>query len=329
MRIYKWMVLASLLILAGCGSGGGDFEDEDLWQKTFHPGTALTITLDSGSQLALPATALTEETKVLFSDVQSADDAIPDYFPTATKESNDMLGGVVINTPVDAEFNASIPVTIAMKDWTTAPVVLTDTAYVVYRFDFEENRWNRWGDLLATTNSTGTFATLTLPSAGFIGFLGTIAIFEGMTYNALGAAAPTYIEGTVRNLSNTPLGTDVAVYQLIGDVKYPVNLSVDNTGAYVPTFADPRDSTQAITAACLINSDSTDGTFSIVLPWRLIGSLVRLEFGRQTAGHSVQDEFVIDYPLPFENADWGEEVSAVAIAYGRNTVSPEPVLAGS
>ena len=330
MRKATWMLLGLFLLLAGCGTGGGDFEDPDIWQKTFTPGTALTITLDSGARIDLPANAFTAEVKVLFSDRQDADDAFPEYFPTTTKEFNDLLGGVVLNTPVDTTYSASLPVTMAMKAYTTSPpTVLADTDYAVFRFDFEENRWNRWGDLAARTNSNGTFATLTLPTSGFMGFLGSIAIFEGLTVDALGPAVPTYIEGTVRNISNTPLGTDVAVYQLIGDVRYPVDLSTLNADTSTMSFPDPNDPSQQISIACLVNSDATDGKFHIVLPWRLIGTLVRLEFGRNTTGHLVQDEFVIDFPLPFDENDRGDQVSAVAIAYGQNTITPQPVLAGN
>jgi hypothetical protein len=331
MRNIKWLVLIVLVVMAaGCGSGGGNFEGDDIWQKSFTPGNVLTITLKSGASITLPATTFAKELKIVFSDRLDADDSNPDYYPTSTHAANDMLGGVVLNTPVDTIYNASIPVTIDMHDYgTEAPVVLGDTEYAVFRFDFEENRWNRWGSLTATTNTTGTAATLTLPTTGFMGFLGSIAIFEGMTAVAAGEVAPSYIEGYVKNISNNPLGTDVAIYQLVGDVKYPVDLSSVNIAARIPTLADPLDSSKQITVACVVDSDATTGYFRIEMPWRLIGSLIRLEFGREHAGHQVQDQWVIDYPLPFDEADRGDKISALAVAYGRNTVTPQAVLAGN
>jgi hypothetical protein len=327
MRNLMWLVMGVLLILAGCGSGNSDFEESDIWQKTFTPGSALSFTLDSGASASLPADTFTEEMKLLFSDRINSDDSNPDHYPTTTHEANDQLGGIVFNTPVDALFLNSIPITIAMRDYgTLKPVVLADTQYALFRFDFEENRWNRWGSLAATTNATGTLATVTLPTSGFMGYLGTIAIFEGQTVAALGAAEPTYIEGYVKNMSNNPLGTDVAVYQLVGEVMHPVDLSADNATARVPALPDPNDESLPITAACVVDSDPTTGYFRIELPWRMVGTLTRLEFGHEHAGHQLQNEWVIDFPLPTEESERGDKVRSMAMAYGRNTISPRPVM---
>jgi hypothetical protein len=330
MRIYTLLVLLAILLLAACGTGGGDFEEERIWQQTFTPGETLVFTLDSGSTLTVPGTTFNEEHRILFSDLLEADDAIFEFYPTTPPAANDLLAGVVINTPVDAIYNAALPLTMSAREYlTNAPTILPNTDYAVYRFDFEENRWNRWGGLTATTNATGSLATLTLPTNDFMGFLGTLGIFEGHTVPALGNAVTTYVEGNTLAIGGNAIGTDVAVYQLVGEEMHPVDLSDENPGARIPALADPRDDAVMINVANVVDSDPATGYFQINLPWELIGTIVRFEFGRENAGQQVQDEWVIDYPLPFDVDDRGEGTSGMTMAYGRNTISPLPILGGS
>lgn len=175
-------VLALALLLCACGDINDDFTGTNIMQRTVQPGTAATLTLAAGDTLTIPADAFDRETVVLFADVFTGTDANPATFPTATKAAADLIGAVVINTPVDRSFGSDLPLTfdiIKPGESRIPSAVSAGQRYIVYRFDFDLLAWTPWGSTVATVAADGETATTTLPTAGFSGFIGSLALFEG------------------------------------------------------------------------------------------------------------------------------------------------------
>jgi hypothetical protein len=176
------LAICCALLLAACGDINDDFTGANIMQRTVQPGTAATLTLAAGDSLTIPADTFDRETVVVFADVFTGTDASPASFPTATKESDDLIAAVVINTPVDRTFSANLPLTfdiIKPGEDRIPSAVTAGEQYIVYRFDFDLLSWTQWGTTVATISGDGETATATLPTEGFTGFIGSLALFEG------------------------------------------------------------------------------------------------------------------------------------------------------
>ena len=206
--------------------------------------------------------------------------------------------------------------------------------YAVYRFDYQEDedllapRWNRWGDTIATIDATGNFATAALPTTELIGFVGSLAIFDSHTVDALPAVEPTVIAGRVLAAGGGGLATDVGLYAMVGAERHPV----DVLNGRAPALPDPFNEGLDITKTNTVDS-AADGSFTIEIPDCLIGQYIALEFGHETAGHQLQDTYnVLD---PSEDLDDPDPVLVLAetenmvIWYGENKVVSEPVEAAT
>jgi hypothetical protein len=303
-------VLMGLLVLwlagalGGCGSGQDEFTTPDDAQRVVSAGEALTITLDGGYVLSLPGTLFEHDTILLFSKHLAAE-LTPGYFPTATKEAGDMLCGVVINTPADVWMHGDMQLTFGLPDAGLA----AGTVLIVYRFDRENLYWSPWGHTAAVVAAGGATATCTLPTTGFLGFVGSTALFKGMTADTLPVGAQTVIQGTVVDVQSQPVATDVAVNVLVGALKYP---------AAVLNGRTPTGGTVANTV-----DSGADGTFTISVPDNLVGQYVNLEFGSEDPNHGTQGLFDILAPAVERTA-----VTYLIVRFGENNVRSQPVGAG-
>src|SRR5689334_21969806 len=100
------------LACAACGNGkGGDFTNPTIAQRDLQTGAGATITLAAGDSLTIPAGTFDRETIVEFADVLNGADGSTKYYPTATQAAGDLLGAVVVNTPVDRQFATDLPLT--------------------------------------------------------------------------------------------------------------------------------------------------------------------------------------------------------------------------
>jgi len=307
MRITVWMLAAGLLALAACGSGTNDFIGDHSAQQTIDAGVARDIDLTSGAAVHFPAATFAEQTIVIVADVFAATDAVPANYPTAILAGEDLFAGLVINTPADAVMGANIDVTFKLLDTSTA---VAGEQYAVYRFDFDNLRWNRWGSIIATIQAGGTTATATLPTNGMRGFIGSMAIFKGLTTATLPAVVPTTIEGTVIDANGAALATDVGIYFLVGTKREAVAVTNGN----IPAGG---------TIANTVNSDAA-GHFTMQIPENLIGQLVALEFGREDAALAVQTRFdVLDPATPNVSID------SMIVRYGVNNAISQRVRPGN
>ena len=175
---------AVLLFASACGNLNDDFTGTNIMQRTVRAATADTLTLAAGDSLTVPANTFDRDTVVVFADVFTGTDASPANFPTTTKAAADLLGAVVINTPVDRTFLTNLPLTfdiIFPGESRVASEVSAGERYIVYRFDFDTQAWAQWGTTVATVSADGHSATTTLPTADFTGFIGSLALFAGKT----------------------------------------------------------------------------------------------------------------------------------------------------
>jgi len=323
------VVLLVVLVMAsaGCGSRNTDFIADNSAQQSVSVGEAVTLTLLSGASLQILAGTYTEEIIVMLSDLLVTFDSDATYFPTATKDPEDILAGLVVNTPVDALATENLQVTLAFRDGINAT---PGAQYAVYRFDHQGDetqitpRWNRWGSTVATVNSAGTLATATLPTADFRGYVGSLGLFVGHTVDLLPAVAPTTVTGVVRADGGGNLATDVGLYIVVGAKKYAANV----TNGRVPALPDPNNDSLSIIHANTVDS-LADGSFTITIPENLIGQFISLEFGAENAAHQMQDYF--DWLEPADDVDAPGltpalvETPHMVIWYGDNKVRSYPV----
>lgn len=306
--------LGALLLAAGCGSGNEDFDTANLLQRTVRAGQAAEMVLTGGGSLNLPADTFAADTIVIFSNYFGGGDLAFINYPTPTHASEDLLGSLVINTPVDAVYGSNITVQFPLKAAAAAAVSAASAGqkYSVYRFDFDHGIWNQWGATFATVDAGADTATAVLPTTGFTGFIGSIAIFNGLL--APDNPLQTTITGTVKDGTGSGLATDVGLFLNIGGVLHPVALANGRIPAV--TYGDG----QAATLANTVDS-AASGSFTMILPDNLIGQNVTLEFGREDEGHQTQSRFDILAPAsPLAAAQF------ITVRYGENNVASQPVL---
>ena len=301
-------LLVGACLLAGCGTGSTDFTGVNTSQVTILENQEATVSVSSGAQAHFPAGTLAKQTVVVFSDILVSSDASEPNYPTATKVAEDLVAAVVINIPADALMSANVDVTFATRAGITA---VAGEHYCVYRYDFDNKRWNRWGATLATMDGTGTLATALLPTDGMYGFIGSLAIFAGLTETSQGAAVPTVINGMVTDGSSAPVATDVSLYYLIGSQKTPVAV----TGGHALAGG---------TVANAVNS-AADGSFTMTIPENLIGQLIAIEFGKDDTAWATQTRFNVLAPAETPLAD----VLSMVIRYGANNVTSLPLVPGA
>jgi hypothetical protein len=303
-----WLVAMALVALgfSGCGTGTHDFTSATDIQRKVAPAEATTLDLELGYSLTVPAGTFTSETIVLFSK-RLYNELTFANFPTPTKAVGDLIGGVVINTPADILLHQNMTLTFGLSAGSGA---VAGDQLVVYRFDRYTGYWNVWGSTVATVGSSGATATAILPTADFIGFVGSLALFKGMTVATLPVGVTTTIQGTVFNSQNLPIATDVALSVVVGSKKFPAAV----TGGRVPLGG---------TVANTIDS-AADGTFTIHIPDNLIGQPVNLEFGREDTNYRAQDLFDLLSPAVPSNG-----TNFMVIRYGANHVKSRPVASGA
>ncbi|GEM_PF-7117956 len=319
--------LGVLLLLIGCAVSEDDFTTETMAQQTVLAGTELTIELTdpAQSQLHFPAGTFAEDVVVLFSDQLLGVDSDWRYFPTvdpaavaaadedgleilAAQHDDDQIAGVVINTPAHIGFLENIEVRFEFDDGVTAA---ENTQFAVYRFDFQDDpdsttaHWSRWGSNVAVVDDTSRRADAVLSTDDFRGYIGSLALFIGLTADVLeNPAGYTTITGRVVDQGDAGVSTDVALYLLIGSVEY-------DTGFDLATTSDG------------------DGLFTITVPDQLIGQFVRLVFGRADAGALEVDTFNLLDPADSLAAPalphLLTETRSMVIWYGDNKVISYPV----
>lgn len=303
-----WLVAIALMALAftGCGTGTHDFTSATDVQRKVAPAETVTFNLELGYSLTVPADTFTSNTIVLFSK-RLFNELTYSNFPTPTKAVGDLIGGVVINTPADVTFSKDLTLTFGLSDGSGA---VSGEQLVVYRYDRYTGIWNAWGSTAATVDAAGATATASLPTTGFIGFIGSLAVFKNMTVATLPVGATTFIQGTVHNTQGAPIATDVALSVIVGSKRLPAAV----TGGRVPLGG---------TVANTIDS-AADGSFTIQIPDNLIGQEIGLEFGREDATYSAQDLFDVLAPAIPVNA-----INSMVIRFGANYVKARPVAAGA
>lgn len=354
MRVTRWIMPVVALFLLGCGSGTSDFSAEHAAQFTVLPDEAAVVALPAPStaQASFPAGTFGEQVVVLLGDQLLRTDASWRYFPTVdpnaiTAENEaqiqaahegDIYAGLVVNTPADELFSHDI--TVRFDPFENADMQPGEH-YAVYRFDFEGDRlnspvaprWNRWGnDTIATVDDSGAYAEATLPTAGFRGYIGTIALFKGQTDEALAATEQqTRIYGKVVDASGNGIHTDIGIYLTVGGREYPAGLDAPNGRAPIGV-PHPFLSGQTITALNTVESDN-DGLFTMIIPDRLIGQFVHLEFGTEFAAHQTQEFFNLLEPAsdPEDPAApvMVDETMNLVIWYGENDVISLPVVSAN
>jgi hypothetical protein len=304
---WAWLIAAFAVFAASCGSGKNDFDSENTIQRTINTGVAETLTLLSGAAVTFPTASYAEDTVVMVSDELTSEDSYATFFPTAAQDIDDLLGALVINTPVDKVIGADLPIRFAvLPDLTAEP----NAEYAVYRFDFDNNTWQRWGGITVATDSTDGFADGVIPANGFRGFIGSLAIFSGLTTDVLPVAEQTTVSGTVADATGAPLATDIGVYIAVGGVRYPVavlNGRIPDGG----TVANTVDS-------------AANGTFMIEMLDRTVGQLVAVIAGLEDPVYKAQEN--VDVLAP---AEFAEDVKTFVLRYGENNIDHYPVHEGA
>jgi hypothetical protein len=324
-KFAGWLVLALVALAgAGCsGSNGETFQTVTSAQTTIINGAATTLALTSNLEsVTFPANCFSRNTIALISsDLAPAaaardDDPYLTYYPTTTKAVTDLIAGVVINTPVDRLYHGNVDVKLFFYDGFSR---IPGDQYLVYRFDFNDLVWDRWGAVVATVDPGGATASFTLPTAGFRGFIGSLALFKGLQPGTSPAYTPTTLTGTVYDESGGPLSTDIGLYYYVGTVQYPVDLPA-GSGAHVPAGGPYRNTFSSV----------ADGTFSITLPDYMIGQALNIEFGREDDTRLAQPNFNIVSPQ-YSNyvGQVFTNVPVVTLGYGVNVVQSQPVRAGA
>ncbi|MCC7479798.1 hypothetical protein IT575_15270 [bacterium] len=296
--------------LAGCGSGDEGFNAPNAVQKTIKKDTADSIVLEEGQSVSFPAASFDRNTVVTLSNFFAAGDADITRFPSATPESGDLFGSLVLNTPADAVFGADVSVTFRLAELASVASLTPGDEYIVWRFDFENGRWNQWGGTTATVQADGLSLVSTLPTDGAIGFIGSLAVFDGLEAGA--APVATEINGDVVALGGGGIATDVGIYALVGDIRVPVAIS----NGRVPDALDENGN--AITVANTVDS-AADGSFSMDIPEHLIGQQISLLFGHEDDAHQTQSEFDVLAPADLDDASV-EYVENMVVRYGENNV---------
>jgi hypothetical protein len=316
-RLTALLLLAAMVaIIYGCASGDDDFEAQNILQRTVRTDSSETLTLQAGDTLAIPAGTFAEDTVVLFANVLTGADGNLANYPEGTGEG-DLVGAAVINTPVDQLFEQNITLTfdlIQPGEDRTPSVVTAGQQLQLWRFDFDHVRWQPWGSLAATVSSNAQTATVTLPTNGFRGFIGSLALFDG---ELAGDTDPTTIAGTVVDQNGNGVATDVGLYVAVAGRRYPVAV----TNGRVPTLNDQEG--QPITVANTVNSGS-DGHFSMQIPDHLIGQVVGLSFGAEDTAWGEEQTFDLLAPAEAENG-----ATSMIVLYGANNVRSAPLRATS
>ena len=315
------LAFTAVCFLSSCGSGEQDSDSEHQALRTLDGISAVSITLVGGTTVNFPANTFSSQTIVIIADLFLSTDANSVYFPTATPASNDLLGAMVINTPIDELMQHNLTLTFELQDFNadqaTSAVggVSAGQEYAVYRFDFDNLRWNRWGATSVSIDGSLRFATGSLPTAGMRGFIGSVAIFRGNDLAALPAPVLTTLSGRVIDNNGNGVATDVGLYLMVGALKYAA--SVDN--GRIPNLLQPTDSKQQIDKFNTVDS-AADGTFTLELPVNMVGQLINLEFGHEQSGQIIQDEFDVLAPANPVN-----ELVSTVIRYGDNNIVSRPV----
>ena len=307
MRIAALLALLGLMAaLSACTSNGfaDDFVSDNIVQETIDPGMEDTLTLTSGAEVHFPASMFNETTTVLFSDLLAGLDGEVSSYPTPTQLGEDLLAAAVVNTPVDKTYDANAGLKFAFRDGTTPEG--PGTEYLVYRFDFDNFEWYRWGDTVAVVDASGDFANAVLPTDEMPGFIGSLALFKGLTAASQPAPVTTTIEGRVIDGAGSGIATSVSLYYLVGSIRLPV----DALNGTIPTGGE---------FANVVTSDAS-GDFSFEVPDQLVGSLVGLVFGEFDDSVGEQDEFDILAPATVRN-----EAESMVVRYGVNNVISQPL----
>lgn len=299
-----------MLLQGACGGGNDDFSSMNLLQETIEADQAASLQIESGGRLDIPAGTFDEETVVIFSNYFTGTDSNFSRFPTATPAVDDLLAGMVVNTPVDVLFHNNITLQFQevqlINSAASISALTVGKRYRVYRFDFENAVWNQWGSTVATVEAGGETAVATLPTAGMRGFIGSLALFEGL--EDTGSVTPTVISGTVRDSSGGPVATDVALYLNIGGIRFPV--AVNNGRIPDVTYEGNVDAEIANTV-----DSAADGSFTMQLGDALIGQLVSIDFGLEDPAWSTQQSFDLLAP-----ATPLSEVETFVVRYGENNL---------
>jgi len=348
MRYYSWLCILLIAALIGCGSGNDDFltEDSGQWTVTANQAATLSLAAPSLAQVQIPAGTFGEDTIIMLGDDLLREDGSWRYFPTvdqsAITEANedamgeahadDVLAGLVVNTPADAYFANNITVRFDIRDEVT---VTAGDVYVVYRFDHQDDnddiepRWYRWGnDTFATVDAGGETATAVLPTAEMRGYIGSLAIFAGLVETIMEPSEQdTVVRGRVVDGNGNGVATDVGMYIPIGGLLYPVNLPVGSAEVPVNVPHPVRDNV-IITERNTLRTGA-DGLFEFLIPDKLIGQYVALKFGTESQIYEEQDEFDLLVPGADPSNPGSlvllSETENMVIWYGTNSLISRPV----
>jgi hypothetical protein len=300
------------LTLTSCGNGNDGFVAPNAVQKTIHNGIVEFIELAEGQRADFPGDTFAEDTVVTLSNFFAGGDADITLFPTTTPVAEDLLASLVLNTPADAVFGNDVTVTFRIHAGIANLTPGDD--YVVYRFDFENARWNQWGSVTATVAANGTDLVAVLPTDGMLGFIGSLAVFEGLE---AGAVLDTEISGTVVDGGGAGIATDVSLYVLVGELRVAVAVS----NGRVPDALDPHGA--PIVVANTVDS-AASGSFSMELPDNLIGQTVAIVFAAEDDTRTNTDEF--DLLAPGDSTASDELRTTMVVRYGENNVRSAGVI---
>jgi len=174
------LVLTSLAL--SCGGGGGKGGEGgtipgagESREFTVSPDSATVVELKSGAKISFPVGCFTQPTIIIFSDNIVGPGREVQTYPEGTQS---FQAYVTINNPASENntFQKDITVTFAMRSAVTA-----GTKFIVYRFNPESVKWERFGSALAVVDSSGVKADAVLPTTGISYTIGGVGIFVGLT----------------------------------------------------------------------------------------------------------------------------------------------------